>query len=213
MLQAITSEARVNVRALRDGFLPERDFPKLTTACGKFLNSQLIFYDALSSTAEIYRQVAFESKQVSPDLLVVDEFQDFIPPTQNQKDYDPQMRENAELAARQLERIAKDFNLPILVLGQISKEQDRRARSTVPRIGELRDYGALEYRAKPIIILHKVGTGEEELDDPSYVEECMQVTAFVYNNRYGTGNAKLAMSYFPAFARFESAAKVSVDEV
>src|ERR1041385_9000829 len=43
VLRMLCSRARVNMRSVRDGFLAERDFPKLTGAAGKLANAPVSF--------------------------------------------------------------------------------------------------------------------------------------------------------------------------
>src|SRR5438445_9949672 len=45
VLRMLCSRARVNMRNIRDGFLAERDFPKLTGAAGKLANAPLYIDD------------------------------------------------------------------------------------------------------------------------------------------------------------------------
>ena len=42
VLRMLCSRSRVNLRNIRDGFLAERDFPKLTGAAGKLANAPLV---------------------------------------------------------------------------------------------------------------------------------------------------------------------------
>src|SRR5512134_1849375 len=46
VLRMLCSRSRVNMRSVRDGFLAERDFPKLTGAAGKLANAPLFIDDS-----------------------------------------------------------------------------------------------------------------------------------------------------------------------
>ncbi len=46
VLRMMCSLARVNLRSIRDGFMSESDFPKLTSAAGKLANSKLFIDDS-----------------------------------------------------------------------------------------------------------------------------------------------------------------------
>src|SRR5213075_3161157 len=46
VLRMLCSRSRVNLRNIRDGFLAERDFPKLTGAAGKLANAPLFIDDS-----------------------------------------------------------------------------------------------------------------------------------------------------------------------
>src|SRR5919201_489342 len=45
VLRMLCSRSRVKLRSIRDGFLAERDFPKLTGAAGKLANAPLFIDD------------------------------------------------------------------------------------------------------------------------------------------------------------------------
>ena len=45
VLRMLCSRSRVNLRNIREGFLTERDFPKLTGAAGKLANAPLFIDD------------------------------------------------------------------------------------------------------------------------------------------------------------------------
>ena len=47
VLRMLCSRSRVNLRNIRDGFLAERDFPKLTGAAGKMAGAPLFIDDTL----------------------------------------------------------------------------------------------------------------------------------------------------------------------
>ena len=49
VLRMLCSRSRVNMRNVRDGFLAERDFPKLTGAAGKLANAPLFIDDSLQN--------------------------------------------------------------------------------------------------------------------------------------------------------------------
>jgi replicative DNA helicase len=46
VLRMLCSRSRVNLRNVRDGFLAERDFPKLTGAAGQLANAPLFIDDS-----------------------------------------------------------------------------------------------------------------------------------------------------------------------
>ncbi len=55
VLRMLCSRSRVNLRSIRDGFLAERDFPKLTGAAGKMAGAPLFIDD---SSAPVHSAIA-----------------------------------------------------------------------------------------------------------------------------------------------------------
>ena len=215
-LRALHMRARVSIRNTQEGFLAERDFPKLTAAAG-FLDQKanLQFYDNLHTAQEIYKQASWERAKKDLKLLIINSFQDIIPPT---RDY-----RNKEIAAletaSQIERMVSQFNIPIIVLSKVGKEPDRKARDKRPYIGDIRDFGALEYSASPIIILHRLPFEDEDYEIRKeeirekgvFSENVSPINAYIERNSFGP-SGEVALSYFGESGNFESAAKVSAED-
>lgn len=216
-LRALHIKARVSIRDTKEGFLAERDFPKLNHAARFLANeTKLQIYDNLFTAQDIYKQASWEKTKNDLRLLIIDSFGKIIPQTHNHRD-----KEIAALeTASQLERMVSQLKIPIVVLAEIGKEPDRKARDKRPYIGDIRDFGALEYLAHPIIMLHKLPYEDEEYEDRKeqlkeggvFSENISPVSAYIERNSFGP-NGEVALSYFGENGNFESAAKVNADDM
>ena len=76
VLRMLCSRARVNLRNIRDGFLAERDFPKLTGAAGKLANAPLFIDDSAGlSILQLRARARRMSQQYGIKLFVIDYLQ------------------------------------------------------------------------------------------------------------------------------------------
>ena len=123
----------------------------------------LLLSDNIRSAYQLSKQCAYLKAKTGLDLLIVDTFQDLLPEIRDSRE----AQVFAEQAARELKNLSTTYDLPILVLSELSSEVDRRVKSTRPKIGHLRDYGALEYRANQIVLLHSTRFDNErdQIDD------------------------------------------------
>lgn len=91
-------------------------------------------------------------------------------------------RQNSEQQIRAISRslklLAREFNIPVLVLCQLSREVERRADKT-PQLSDLRDSGAQEQDADVVILMYK-----EDVYD-TYTAKVNLVDVIVAKHRNG----------------------------
>ena len=82
------------------------------------------------------------------DLVIIDYLQLITEKSGNSK------YEQITNISRQLKLAAKDANIPIIVLSQLSRVVESRS-STVPKLSDLRDSGAIEQDADQVLFLYR----------------------------------------------------------
>lgn len=151
--RAICSLAKVNIRNVRDGFLPESAFPALTKTATAIASSKLIVLDAVGATIGAVRARARRLHRKDPlGMVVVDYLQKLRhPPSAKFRE-----REIAEVSEG-LKSIAKELNVPVVTAAQINRSPDGRAGDArgVPRLSDLRESGSIEQDADLVCLLHR----------------------------------------------------------
>lgn len=151
----ICAESGVNLWQLRTGRLSkgkgDGDFKKLGKAIG-FLAEAPIFIDdsATLTVAEIRakaRRLQFEHKI---ELLIVD----YLQLMEGERVKDGRVQEVSEIS-RALKAIARDLNIPVLALSQLSRAPEARTPA-IPRLSDLRESGCLTGDT----LITKADTGE-----------------------------------------------------
>jgi replicative DNA helicase len=108
-----------------------------------------------------------------------------------------------------IKALAKELNVPVIVLSQLNRELERD-KNRRPRLSDLRESGAIEQDADLVGLLYKPSSGEE--DEGADTADGVEMSLLIAKQRNGpTGDVNL--TFLRPFTRFESAAKVSDEDV
>src|SRR5204862_3174679 len=159
VLRMLCSRSRVNLRNVRDGFLAERDFPKLTGSAGKLANAPLFIDDTSGlSVLQLRAKARRMHQQYGIKLFVVDYLQ-LLHSTARRAEN--RQQEIADISSG-LKALAKELNVPVLVLAQLNRELEKREPGAKPRLSDLRESGSLEQDADLVGLLYREKKDEDE---------------------------------------------------
>ena len=146
----LCSHARVELQKARSGFLSPADWPKLVTAAGKLADAPIYIDDSGGITALELRAKARRLKtRHNIELLIVDYMQLMSGPAKTEN----RQQEISEIS-RSLKTLAKELNLPIIAVSQLSRAPEKR-ESYRPRLSDLRESGAIEQDADVVMLLFR----------------------------------------------------------
>jgi replicative DNA helicase len=209
VLRMLCSRSRVNLRNIRDGFLAERDFPKLTGAAGKLAGAPLFIDDSSGlSILQLRAKARRMWQQYGIKLFVIDYLQ-LLNSTSRRAEN--RQQEIAEISGG-LKSLAKELSVPIIVLSQLNRELEKRGPGERPRLSDLRESGAIEQDADLVGLLYRETKNKDGDDEANEVEQdAIPVKLFIAKQRNGpTGDVDL--TFLKSYTRFESAAKVSAED-
>lgn len=210
VLRMLCSRSRVNMRNIRDGFLAERDFPKLTGSAGKLANAPLFIDDASGLSILQLRAKARRMHQQHGIKLFVIDYLQLLHSTARRAEN--RQQEIADIS-NGIKALAKELDVPIIVLAQLNREMEKD-KSRKPRMSDLRESGAIEQDADLIGLLYKPSSGDDD-DNPTNAgetEDSVAVNLLIAKQRNGpTGDVNL--TFLRSITRFENAAKISDDDV
>jgi replicative DNA helicase len=149
-LRMLTSEAHIDSHRLRTGFLVESDWGRLSHALGTLSETKIYIDDSpgmgvLEMRAKSRRLLA----EHGLDLLVID----YIQLMQGRGRFENRTLELASIS-RALKQLAKELNVPIVILSQLSRAPESRSDHR-PMLSDLRESGALEQDADVVILLFR----------------------------------------------------------
>ncbi len=212
VLRMLCSRARVSLRSLQDGFSREEDFSKMTLASGKLSASPLFIDDSSGlSILQLRAKARRLHLQFGIKLFVVDYLQ-LLHSTSRRAEN--RQQEISDISGG-IKALAKELNVPVIVLSQLNREPEKRERGAEPRLSDLRESGAIEQDADLVGLLYHPGkSGGDDDDDGGSGEgpEGLPVNLLIAKQRNGpTGDVNL--TFLKSYTRFESAAKVSDEDL
>jgi len=209
VLRMLCSIARVNLRSIREGFMSEADFPKLTSAAGRLAKAKLLIDDSAGlSILDLRARARRMHQQHGVKLFVIDYLQ--LLHSTSRRSQDNRQQEIADISSG-IKALAKELSVPVLVLSQLNRELEKD-KSRKPRLSDLRESGAIEQDADLVGLLYKPNAGDDDDAVPSEEADGLPVNLLIAKQRNGpTGDINL--TFLKSYTRFESAAKVSDEDV
>ncbi len=212
VLRMLCSRSRVNLRNVREGFLAERDFPKLTGAAGKLANAPLFIDDTSGlSILQLRAKARRMHQQYGIKLFVIDYLQ-LLHSTARRAEN--RQQEIADIS-NGVKSLAKELNVPVIVLAQLNRDLEKD-KDRKPRLSDLRESGAIEQDADLVCLLYKPSKGDDDGagggGGDGQDNEALPVNLFIAKQRNGpTGDVHL--TFLKSYTRFESRAKVNDEDV
>jgi len=157
----ISSESNIDSWKLRQGMLSsdgdQNDFVCIQHALGT-LSEAPIFIDDASSCSVLQMRAMARRLQASHGLgLIVVDYLQLIEPNNKIMNSVQQITE----ISRQLKGLARELNIPVLALSQLSRAVEQRTPK-VPRLSDLRDSGSIEQDADVVLFIYREDVYQEE---------------------------------------------------
>jgi replicative DNA helicase len=203
----LCSQGSIDGRKFRNGFISSAEREKLIEASGKLSQSPLFIDDTPSRTVTEIAACARRLKRKEKLGLVVVDYLQLIQPDDPR---DPRQEQVAKMA-RRLKALARELQIPIMVLAQLNRQVEASGREEHrPRLSHLRESGAIEQDADVVMFVHR----EEYYHTKEKAEELGitgQGLLVLAKQRNGpTGDVKLQWS--SAFTRFRDFAEKPYEE-
>jgi replicative DNA helicase len=156
-LRMLCSHARVNMKLLREGLLSKNgdEQQKLLFAADEFSRSPIFIDDSSHlSIMELRAKARRVHARRKLGFIVVDYLQ-LLSPVDSQAPREQQVAE----ASRGLKALAKELDVPVLVLSQLNRSSEKENRS--PKLADLRESGSIEQDADVVLMLARPKDADE----------------------------------------------------
>uniref|UniRef100_A0A7C6A9A6 Replicative DNA helicase n=1 Tax=candidate division WOR-3 bacterium TaxID=2052148 RepID=A0A7C6A9A6_UNCW3 len=152
----ICAEARISMRDLRRGRLSRRDWTKLTTALGPISQARIYIDDSAALPVLEIRAKARRLKSEEKELgMVIIDYLQLIEGARDEKMLKSRQQEISDIS-RALKAMAKELNVPVVALSQLSRLPERRdPKHPRPQLADLRESGAIEQEADLVMLLYR----------------------------------------------------------
>ena len=171
----LSTQAKISGQNLRLGKLSEKEWMSLIEA-GDILSKAPIYIDDTPGIT-IPEMKAKLRRLGDVDLVIID----YLQLMSSSKRIDNRVQEISEIT-RNLKIMAKELDVPVLTLSQLSRASEQRADHK-PMLSDLRDSGSIEQDADIVMFLYRegyYGSGEVEEEGDKNHGECI-----VAKNRHG----------------------------
>jgi replicative DNA helicase len=209
----LASQAWVDQRKLQTGFLGKEDQDKLRHALEQLVESQMFIDDTAGISLAEMRAKARRLKQNRKgleegasglDLVVVDYLQlmSATLPSAGGKRYENRTQEVSAIS-RGLKALAKELDVPVVALSQLSRASERRGDDKRPMLSDLRESGSIEQDADVVAFIHReayYNRDEERSEDEKAKSEI--ILAKQRNGPTGT----VHLNFISRFTRFDNPA-------
>lgn len=193
-MRLLATESFVDNKKLLTGRLSDEDWTKLTSATA-ILNQADIRVD--DNPVLTVADMNAKCRRVENLGLVVIDYLQLMQSAGNKQNHSGDNRQQVVSdISRSLKIMAKELNVPVLCLSQLSRANEARSNKR-PMLSDLRESGAIEQDADIVMFLYREDYYNEETEERN-VAECI-----VAKNRHGeTGTVSL--QWIPEYTAFSS---------
>ncbi|MDQ0361143.1 replicative DNA helicase [Breznakia pachnodae] len=177
MKRMLSAQSEVEGNKLRNGQLNNDELNKLYEAATRLSKCKLFIDDSSSiKMAEIISKCRKLKSEHGLDLVIIDYLQ--LIEGSGKRSSDSRQQEVSEIS-RSLKMMARELEVPVIALSQLSRSVEQRAGDKRPMLSDLRESGAIEQDADIVMFLyredyHNTNTEEREREDEVQVEVSLQ---------------------------------------
>jgi replicative DNA helicase len=150
----IASQANVDLWRLRTGYLSSEgqnnDFERIQQALGVLSEAPIFIDDAATSNVLQMRAMARRLQAEHGLALIIIDYLQLIEPRNPKASMVQQMTE----VSRALKSLARELNVPVLALSQLSRAVEQRT-PPIPRLSDLRESGSIEQDADVVLFIYR----------------------------------------------------------
>jgi replicative DNA helicase len=157
-LRMLCSRARVNMKLLRDGLLSKNgdEQNRLVETADEFSKAPIFIDDSSALSIMQLRAKARRIHARTPLGFIVVDYLQLLSPTDARVPREQQVAE----ASRGLKSLAKELDVPVLVLSQLNRSSEKENR--VPKLADLRESGSIEQDADVVLMLARPRDADEK---------------------------------------------------
>jgi len=212
MLRMLCSEARVRSQSVRTGYVGKSEWGKLTRAAGTLHDAPFYVDDSPDLNVLEMRAKARRLKaEVDIGLVIVD----YLQLIRGHGRVENRQQEMSHIS-RSLKALAKELNIPVIGLSQLSRAVEQRERKEKrPILSDLRESGAIEQDADLVLFIYrptmyKHGDTTGEVIDQDQLEEKRRAEIIIGKQRNGP-TGKIELLFFDEYTRFEDRSRIETE--
>jgi replicative DNA helicase len=160
-IRLLTAEAQIDSHRLMSGHIADRDYSRISHALER-LSSMRLFIDDTANIGVLEMRAKSRRLQAEHGLSLI--VVDYIQLMSARGRYENRTLELASIS-RSLKGLAKELNVPIVVLSQLSRAPESRSDHR-PQLSDLRESGALEQDADVVVLIYRDDAYNRDPNNP-----------------------------------------------
>jgi replicative DNA helicase len=165
-LRILSSESGVSNHLIRAGMLSERNWRDLAEASGRLAKAKIFVDDSPGMDILEMRAKARRLKmEVGLDVVMVDYLQ-----LMSVKGKVESRNQEISQISRGLKAIAKELNVPLISLSQLSRRPEQRTGDHRPQLADLRESGSIEQDADVVAFIYRDEVYNKETEEKGIAE-------------------------------------------
>lgn len=192
----LCAQANINLWRMRTGNLSDKeednDFAKISQAMGELAEAPIFIDDSPTlSIMEIRAKARRLQSEKGLGLIVLD----YLQLMEGRGKYgDNRVQEISEIS-RGLKGIARELDVPVLALAQLSRAAEQQAGPSIPKLSHLRDSGSIEQDADVVMFIYRKAADRAYNPQDLPLEERNKAEIHIAKHRNGpTGRVDLYFS-------------------
>ncbi|MFN2442419.1 MAG: replicative DNA helicase [Thermoanaerobaculia bacterium] len=165
-LRLLSSQANVSSHLIRSGFLSEKNWQDWISASSRLARSKIFVDDtATIDLIEMRAKARRLKREHGIDMLMVDYLQLI-----NSRGRTESRNQEISQISRGLKALAKELDIPLLSLSQLSRRPEQRAGDHRPQLADLRESGSIEQDADVVFFIYRDEVYNKETEDKGIAE-------------------------------------------
>jgi replicative DNA helicase len=189
----LTGQARIDAHAMRTGRLKKEEWARAMSEVAALAETSLFIDDtAGSGIMEMRAKSRRLKKEQGLDLIVID----YLQLIRSRGRFENRNQEITEIS-RSLKELAKELNIPIIALSQLSRAPEQRSeKGHRPQLSDLRESGAIEQDADVVMFIYR-----EEVYKPT--EENRGLAELIIAKQRNGPTDTVHFAFLREYTRFE----------
>lgn len=196
VMRMLCTHARVSSFKISGGYISEVNHSELVQAADALTKAPIYLDDTPGlDVLELRARARRLKKKHNIELIIVDYLQ-----LLHCREYSRQGRQvEVSQVSGSLKGMAKELQIPVLVLSQLSRAPEMREKTGKPKLSDLRESGSIEQDADVVMLLRRPC---KYPDDEAFEDDTLAIVD-VAKHRNGPTKSNIKLNFEEEFTRFE----------
>lgn len=196
----ISSESEIPGSKIRTGNLEAHEWAQLNNKIARLSDAPIFIDDTPALTVLELRAKCRRLKQQNDlQLIVIDYLQLMRGDEANNKNGNRE--QEVSYISRSLKGLAKELDVPVIALSQLSRQTERRSATNKPQLSDLRESGSIEQDADMVLFIYRPEYYDITEWDTDQTPTAGQAEIMIKKNRHGELK-DIRLRYIKDFTKF-----------